>query len=199
MESGGSEISSLRITTPPDVEALIRELSARIAHARTATATLQVWCEEHGLSQGPITAKRLHEDRTSTIGDEQLPELGALPDESICHRRVQLVRGGLPLVEADNWFMPSRLPPEMRGILETTDLPFGVVIAPLNPSRRTCSIRFRAPGDGRRGETSLAAHGDEPWSPETILEHRAVVISGRGIPLAVVREYFRAELVSFAH
>jgi hypothetical protein len=166
-------------------DALIRELSRHIAQARTATAALLAWCDEHRLSQGPIIAKRLERDRTVPAGDVSLPEIGVLPEELLCRRRVQLVRGDLPLVTADNWFLPARLPARMNDVLESTDLPFGAVVAPLNPARRNASIHFSDPGDG------------ESWGPETILEHRAIVFDGEGQPLAVVRERFRVELVSF--
>lgn len=167
-------------------EALIRELSQRIAQARTATAALLDWCDEHGLSEGPILARRLQSDRTLSGRDVSLQALAAMPEEPIRHRRVELIRGTLPLVTADNWFLPSRLPAPMNEALETTDLPFGAVIASLDPSRRNSSIHFSDPGDG-----------GEVWGRETVLEHRAVVVGGRGRPLAVVRERFSAALVSF--
>jgi chorismate-pyruvate lyase len=166
-------------------DALVRELSRRIALARTATAALLAWCDEHRLSHGPIMAKRLQGDRTLPAKELSLPELGAPSEEPLCHRRVELVRGNLPLVTADNWFLPARLSPEMNDVLGSTDLPFGAVVAPLDPKRRNASIHFCDPGDGA------------PWGQETILEHRAIVLSGDGEPLAAVRERFRVELVSF--
>ncbi|NIX77022.1 hypothetical protein [Microvirga terricola] len=167
-------------------DALIRELSERIVQAKTATASLLDWCEEHGLSDGPIIARRLQDDRTLSARDLSLPALGAMSEELIRHRRVELARGDLPLVTADNWFLPSRLSAQMNEALDGTDLPFGAVIAPLDPARRNFAIHFNDPGDG------------EAWGPDTILEHQAVVIDGKGRPLAVVRERFQAALISFS-
>jgi len=108
------------------------------------------------------------------------------------------MRGSLPLSEAENWFIPQRLMPGMRDLLAATDIPFGTAIAPLNPFRRTLSVRF--PDLTSRGseKTSQDGCGIE-WSlPNVVLEHQAIVMSEAGEPLAVVQEGFRSELVSFA-
>jgi len=41
------------------------------------------------------------------------------------YRRVQPSCGDHILSEADNWYVPRRLTPEMNRLLETTDVPFG--------------------------------------------------------------------------
>ncbi len=47
------------MTLHPMPHALIHDLSSRLTGA-AAAETLQAWCEEHGLSQGPITAEVRH-------------------------------------------------------------------------------------------------------------------------------------------
>ena len=43
------------MTVPSGTEALIWALSTRLIAGATATQSLLAWCEEHGLSDGPIT------------------------------------------------------------------------------------------------------------------------------------------------
>ncbi len=55
--------------------------------------------------------------------------------ELVKYRRVQLRYGVYILSEAENWYVPSRLTPEMNKLFETTDMPFGKVVLPLEPYR----------------------------------------------------------------
>lgn len=57
----------------------------------------------------------------------------------IAYRRVLLRCGGRNLSVADNWYLPSRLSPDMNSRLDATDSPFGVVVKPLAFQRRTLS------------------------------------------------------------
>src|SRR5690349_20066798 len=58
------------------------------------------------------------------------------------YRRVKLTCGSHVLSEADNWYVPDRLTPDMNHALDTTDVPFGAVVKPLNFRRET--IRMEA-------------------------------------------------------
>ncbi|WP_414476269.1 hypothetical protein [Microvirga sp. M2] len=186
------------MTECPDVGELIQELSARLIQGSTATGTLQAWCEEHHLSSGPISVLCHHHAPAFRIDDDILGKLEARPGETTWYRRVQLVRGSLLLSEAENWFIPQRLPPEMADILSTTDIPFGRAIAPLKPFRRTLSVRVPAVVP-RCSAVHFSGMGRiECRLPTVVLDHEAIVIGDDGTPLAVVREGYRAELVSFA-
>ncbi|MFC1459186.1 hypothetical protein ACETIH_21265 [Microvirga arabica] len=89
------------------------------------------------------------------------------------------MRGSLPLAAAENWFVPQRLTEGMNEALIRTNVPFGRVVAPLHPFRRT-----------------LAAH--LPSHSEIILVHKAVILSNAGTALAFVKESYSSDLVSFA-
>lgn len=155
-------------------------LSRHLRAARTATEALLAWCEERGLGHGPILAERARLPPPVVPDAQGLAELAPARGEPMQHRRVELRRGGLALVQADNWFVPTRLPPALQHQLASTDLPFGTVVAPLSPSRRTYFV-------AGSGEASLPAG--------FVLEHRAVVLDAAARPLAVVRELYRATLV----
>src|SRR6185295_18779945 len=66
--------------------------------------------------------------------------LGVGPQSEVKYRHVQLVCGDQVLSEADNWYVPSRLTPEMNRILETTAIPFGKAVSDLEPYRQTYAV-----------------------------------------------------------
>lgn len=167
--------------------ALAEALSARILASGSATDALRLWCDEHGLSGGAIAAVCRRQRPAGAVDAAILAMLRPLPGERLCHRSVRLGRGGVVLVEADNWFLPPRLASGMVRLLAETDRPFGAVVAPLAPSRRTFLVRI--PEEG-------GAAGGRP--PRFIFEHRALIRGGDGRPLAVVHERYRAELLAFA-
>jgi hypothetical protein len=175
-------------TAPADVAALVRQLSDHLLQTSTATRALHAWCAARSLSTGPITVVKQTPAQPPYPDDEALDELRPEQQERIGYRRVRLVRGALVLSEADNWFMPDRLPPEVREVLETTDVPFGTAIAQLQPWRRTSFVRFA----DLSGAPATVAE-DRPAM--TILEHRAVVLDRNHRPLSVVCERYRAALL----
>ncbi len=73
---------------------------------------------------------------------------------------------------AHNWYVPARLTPEMNRTLETSDTPFGKVVAPLGFRRERLG--------SQRGRTAECPVG-------TVLSHRAVLklADGRAISLVV--------------
>ena len=95
----------------------IEMLSARLLASNSATATLQTWCTEFGISDGgTITAKRL-DDAPRPISDEQRQRLGVSMVASVVYRKVALMCGGVTLSVAENWYVPSRLTPEINALL----------------------------------------------------------------------------------
>jgi chorismate-pyruvate lyase len=94
------------------------------------------------------------------------------PGEALLHRRVALLARGVPVSEADLWYVPDRLPAAMAQALAETDSPFGTVVAPLRPGRETLRLRV--------------CDGPEPiW-----LEIEALLRDGRGTPIALVHERY---------
>jgi hypothetical protein len=167
-----------RAATPTAVEAL----SDHLAAAATATEGLVAWCAARGLGEGPIRVVRLPADACAALGAEAAAALAPDAGETVESRRVELRRGDVALSEAEIWFVPERLPPAVRVALAETDAPFGALIAPLRPRR----------------ETTLARVADDGLGAGFVLEHRALVRSGAGRPLAVTRERYRAALVGGA-
>lgn len=161
--------------TSPPVPAPFAALSARLLAARSATRALEAWCAEHHIGDGAVRVQMVPAPSLPPDA-ETLELLRPAPGEALQHRRVVLVRGAVALSEAENWYLPQRLPPGMRQILDTTDTPFGVAVEALRPRRRTTHVAFAADG----------------------FLHRAVVLTGTGQPIAVVHERYLPALAPAA-
>jgi hypothetical protein len=158
-----------------------RKLSQLILSSGTATSALLQWCVAHGLGEGPILARRQPVPVAPRPDDDLFDALGLARGETVRHRRVTLHRGEVPLSDCDLWWLPDRLPARILRALNTTDQPFGTVVVPLAPVRRTLFESFAIDGPH-------------------VLEQRAIVEGGLGRrrPIAAVRELYRAGLVQIA-
>ena len=94
--------------------ALIETLNAELLSHDSATLTLERWCADHRLADpARIVAERVHDvEKPATAGVRAA--LDVKPDEPLGYRRVRLKCGDRVLSEADNWYVPSRLTPEMK-------------------------------------------------------------------------------------
>lgn len=180
--------------------AVLQTLNADLLSHDSATLTLEHWCDVHKLASPPrIAAVRVLEvDKLPTA--EQRRELGVTPTEPIRYRRVKLMCGTLVLSEADNWYVPGRLTPEMNKLLDTTDTPFGAVVRALHFQRHTLSStllwqplpvgwEMKPPG-----VPELSADGAVP---SHLLEHRAVLSLPDGTPFSEVIETYTDKVLAF--
>ena len=121
---------------------MLQSLNAALLSHDSATLTLDRWCADHRLaSPAKITAERVKgQDKPATA--ELRQALGVSDAEPIAYRRVRLRCGAHVLSEADNWYVPSRLTPEMNRQLETTDIAFGRAVQALKFRRRTLSAEL---------------------------------------------------------
>jgi hypothetical protein len=165
----------------PDTQDLWRDLitlSAQVLSANSATRALEKWCQDRGIGTGTIRALVNRSATPQSLDDDSLDALGHPAVRSdIVFREVRLVTGDVELITAFNWYLPGNLTPEMRTQLQTTDTPFGCVVAPLSPRRRTFCERRQLP-----------AHPFDFSQPA--FEHHALVARSDGVPLAVVHEHF---------
>ena len=175
-------VALLATAAPAPQMTAVERLNAELLGGRTATELLEARCAELGLADPPRVHAEVQRGRRIARSAAARARLGIGKDEALGYRRVRLVCGAHVLSEALNWYVPARLTPAMNAQLEQGDTPFGRVILPLSPSRRTLSARVLWDGRGR--------------APATILRHRALVIDGQGRPLAEVIENYRAVLVT---
>jgi chorismate-pyruvate lyase len=180
--------------------ALIETLNAELLSHDSATLTLERWCADHRLADpARIVAERVHDvEKPATAGVRAA--LDVKPDEPLGYRRVRLKCGDRVLSEADNWYVPSRLTPEMNHALETTDTPFGKTVAALHFRRRTLSVELLwspLPKGLEMGAAESAPAAGALAVPDHVLEHRAVLSLPDGEPFSEVVETYTGEVLAF--
>jgi hypothetical protein len=176
--------------------AVLQSLNVELLSHDSATLTLEHWCDAHKLaSPAKITAVRvLDVDKLPT--PEQRVELSVSPSETVRYRRVKLACGTVVLSEADNWYVPGRLTPEMNKQLDSSDTPFGVVVRPLHFQRHTVSSRLLWLPLPAGWEMKGAGAGDQPMPPK-LLEHRAILTLPDGAPFSEVVETYTDQVLAF--
>jgi hypothetical protein len=182
-----------------EVLALIQTLNANLLGSHSATLTLDRWCADHRLATpATIVAERV-QGADKPIAPEVYAALKAGPGTPVAYRAVRLKCGDHVLSEADNWYVPGRLTPEMNHALETSDIAFGRAVQALNYSRRTLAANLLwsplAPGWETHG---LPKGSRSPLAiPHHLLEHRAVLVLPDGTPFSLVVENYTAAILDF--
>lgn len=180
--------------------ALIETLNAELLSHDSATLTLERWCADHRLADpARIVAERMHDvEKPATA--EVRAALDVKPDEPLGYRRVRLKCGDRVLSEADNWYAPSRLTPQMNHMLETTDTPFGKAVGALHFRRRTLSAELLwspLPKGWEMGAADSAPAAGALAVPNHVLEHRALLWLPDGEPFSEVVETYTGEVLAF--
>ena len=116
------------------------------------------------------------------------------------YRRVNLRCGPLVLSQADNWYVPSRLTPEMNKLLDTTDVPFGKAVQALHFQRHTLwsKILWWPLPEGWEMQTHAATNVLAPSPmPAQLLEHKAILTLANGTPFSEVVESYTDKVLAF--
>jgi chorismate-pyruvate lyase len=180
--------------------ALLETLNAELLASNSATLTLEHWCDVHHLAPAPRIVVERIPDLDKPVSLEQRRELGVTATELVRYRRVKLLCGTAVLSEADNWYVPGRLTPEMNKVLDTTDTPFGRVVQALHFQRHTLSSKLLwlpLPEGWEMNAGSLTNNATFPPMPAKLLEHRAVLTLPDGTPFSEVVETYTANVLGF--
>jgi hypothetical protein len=180
--------------------ALLETLNADLLSHDSATSTLEHWCDAHRLASPPrIVAVRVsNEDKPPS--PDQRRELGVGPTDLVRYRRVKLLCGAVVLSEADNWYVPGRLTPDMNKLLDTTELPFGKVVQTLHFQRHTLSstlLWHPLPEGWEMNATGTSEDATALSIPPRLLEHRAVLMLPDGTPFSEVVETYTDKVLAF--
>jgi hypothetical protein len=180
--------------------ALLETLNADLLSHDSATSALERWCDAHRLASPPrIVAVRVP-NMDKPPSPEQRRELGVAPTDLVRYRRVKLLCGAVVLSEADNWYVPSRLTPEMNQLLDTTELPFGKVVQTLHFQRHTLSstlLWHPLPEGWEMNATGSSEDAATLSIPPRLLEHRAVLMLPDGTPFSEVVETYTDKVLAF--
>jgi hypothetical protein len=166
-----------------DALALIQQLNTKILGSTSATLTLEKWCGDHHLATPPVIVAKLVRGGGKAPTADQRTRLGVSDDGAVRYRHVLLQCGSLVLSEADNWYVPARLTADMNARLDTSDAPFGRVVQPLEPYRRTFAVNM------------LWTDAWPPSIPAALFEHRAILYTRDGQPFSEVDEVYQHALL----
>jgi hypothetical protein len=180
--------------------ALTQTLGAELLASPSATTTLEHWCAAHHMADEPRLVARRADGEEKTPNDDIRKRLQADSREVVKYRRVRLACGDHVLSEADNWYVPSRLPEDVNRLLETTDTPFGKAVRGLQPYRRAIGFKtLWSPlpqGWEMRAPTEQTAPHPLPI-PREIFELQAVLFTGDHKPFSEVHETYTSEIFDF--
>jgi chorismate-pyruvate lyase len=188
------------VTSRTQALALLQSLNADLLSHPSATLTLERWCGAHALApEVKIVARRV-KGQDKPLPDDERAALGIGPDEPVRYRRVQLACGEHVLSEADNWYVPARLTPEMNQILDSTDQPFGKVVQALHFRRQTISADLLwspLPAGWEMDAPLPTPHKGALAIPHEVLRHRAVLYTEANQPFSLVVETYTSEVLAF--
>jgi hypothetical protein len=185
--------------------AVIETLNAELLASSSATATLEAWCGDHHMASPARLSAERAPGVDKPVTEEQRRALQVGADEPVKYRRVRLACGGHVLSEADNWYVPSRLTPEMNRVLETSDTPFGRAVAGLHPVRQTLSAEILwspLPAGWELGVGGAAARGPAAKTgalaiPAALFRHRALLYDDQRRPFSEVVETYTGEVLDY--
>jgi chorismate-pyruvate lyase len=179
--------------------ALLQTLNADLLSHDSATLTLDRWCEAHRLaSPARIVAERVRDEKMAT--EDVRRQLRVGPSEPVRYRHVRLHCGAHILSEADNWYVPARLTPDMNHQLEATDIAFGRAVQGLRFQRHTLSARllWRPLPDGwETGPFGTPLSEQTLSPPQHVIEHHAILTLADGTPFSEVVETYTGEILAF--
>ena len=180
--------------------ALLQTLNADLLSNDSATLTLDRWCEAHKMAApAKIVAERVHDtDKEPTAEVRQL--LGVGPAEPVRYRHVRLHCGTHLFSEADNWYVPARLTPDMNKVLDSTDTAFGRAVQELHFHRRTLAAKLLwspLPSGWEMSSSMPAAGKGTLQVPAEVIQHRAVLMLPDATPFSAVVETYTNEVLDF--
>lgn len=178
-----------------DFDAVVLHLCETLLTTFSFTAALQVWCELRGLGSGNLYSVVQEGSGNAALPATGVDVLQPREGEHVRHRAITLTRGDIPLLDADNWYIPDRLPVRARMLLDTTDTPFGAALAGSLQNRETFEallpphIMARFGGRTHIRETRMAGDPEVP-----VMTARGIVTLDT-VPVSFVEERIRPELV----
>jgi chorismate-pyruvate lyase len=200
--SKNSEDESSRKYTQAQLEAyaILQTLNANLLGSKSATRVLQTWCEDHQMADNPVIIAIRDTSLNKEASQEVRNILNAKSRDLISYRRVKLYCGMHVLSEADNWYLPERLTPEMNDLLANTDTPFGVAVRQLNFYRKTEKVEllwYPLPKNWEQEKKMLTGGGSELVIPDHVLQHQTLLVSDKNVPFSFVIENYTNKIYAF--
>ncbi len=156
-------------------------LRARVLAAASVTEAMTDWCDSRGIGCLPLRSQ-VHVRAEAVSPPAEFAAEAA--DARVFFRRITLHAGPVPLLDADNWFLPDRLPAAAVEALQGGDTPFGAALPPGRQSRRSIAVLVPP------GAVMPAGARPAPGVPLLTLQG---IVSLDDRPVAFVEERFRVE------
>lgn len=156
---------------------------AYILAADSVTLAMSEWCRERGIGELPLRSLVHRRAGLESVPPEFPIRLDR--GEAVWFRQITLMAGRVPLLDADNWFLPYRMPAGAVAQLLETDTPFGTALQPGDQTRVSTAVLVP------EGAAALAA-ATTPCSDVPLLTLRGIV-SLSGKPVSYVEERFRPD------
>ncbi len=180
--------------------AILQTLNATLLASKSATQTLQKWCDDHHIAS-PAKIRAVRDEHIFKAASDEIRHiLKVSNDEKIGYRSVQLFCGEYVLSEADNWYVPSRLTDEMNDLLNNSETPFGLAVQSLNFHRRTDEVILLwqpASSNWDQKTISFDSHIKPPDIPDQVLQHQAVLMTDQNVPFSIVIETYTKNIFLF--
>jgi chorismate-pyruvate lyase len=160
-------------------------LRTYILAADSVTLAMSDWCREHGIGRLPLRSVVHRRAGIRPLPADFPIRIGH--DEAVWFREITLMAGDVPLLDADNWFLPYRISPDAAATLLETDTPFGTALLPGRQTRVSTAI--------------LVPEAAGALPPEGVRSPGVAVLTLRGIvsldgqPVSYVEERFRPDLL----
>jgi hypothetical protein len=179
--------------------ALLQTLNVDLLTHNSATLTLERWCDAHKLASPAIVVAEQERNVDKAPTDEVRHLLNVDATALVRYRRVRLHCGEDTLSEADNWYVPARLTPDINRSLDTTDTAFGRAVQTLHFRRQTLSAKLLWSPLPEGWEMGAPVPGISTGTlpiPNHVIEHRAVLSLPNGTPFSVVVETYTGGLLA---
>jgi len=169
-------LAGLLLAGPASAQDAVQRLEAELTASPSATQFLTARCTALKLASPPVI-RAVRETMDLKASAEVRRALSVSADTPLRYRRVDLSCGTHVLSQADNWYVPERLTLAMNRTLDTSEVPFGAVVKPLNFRRKMLKAE--------------ALH-----DPAHALRVTALLLTREGTPFSLVVENYSRELVT---
>jgi hypothetical protein len=184
-----------------EATAILQGLNVELLTSDSEKQTLERWCVSHRLASNPqITIERLL-DVEELPTEAQRMTLATSGKQPVRHRKVRVLCGSAVLLEADGWYLPSRVLPQVSALIEGTELPLQTAVQIMHFRRRILSAALLWPQLPELWEIGSEEDVTKPQTvrplPARVLTHHVLVTLPDGTPFGEVQENYTGGVLAF--
>lgn len=199
--SQGSAIWPTDVMARLEATALLQSLNVELLTGDSEKQTLEHWCVSHRLVSNPQIAIERVLDAEELPTEAQRKMLATAEKEPVRHRKVRVRCGSSVLLEADDWYLPSRVSPQVNALLEGTELPLQRAVQIAHFKRRTLSATLLWPQLPELGELGSAKGVTESQAigplPARVLTHHVLLMLPDGRPFGEIQANYMGNVLAF--